>query len=221
MLRLWAVNKICYNGPYVKQEEEAGMSEQEPPHIGSQLRMLREQRGHSIRALAELGGISPNTVSLIERGATSPSVSTLHRLAIALKVPITVFFQGPSEKVRVIRSRPGERAFSGSASVLLESLGSGLDRQTLEPFLVTLQPGADSGTPAMVHTGHELVFCLRGELEYRIEGKSYRLSAGESLLFEANLPHFWHNPSEVEPSVFLLIFQSAEVGEPLVQHLHP
>jgi transcriptional regulator with XRE-family HTH domain len=196
------------------------MSEQQPPDVGSQLRTLREQRGLSMRALADLCGLSPNTISLIERGVTSPSVSTLHQLATALKVPITAFFEGASEQVQVVHSRPGARPFSGSSSVLLESLGSGLERQTLEPFVVTLQPGADSGTSAMVHTGHELVFCLQGELEYRIEGQSYRLAAGESLLFEASLPHCWRNPNEAEPSVFLLILQ-AEVGEPLEQHLHP
>ncbi|MGD8627025.1 MAG: helix-turn-helix domain-containing protein [Anaerolineae bacterium] len=197
------------------------MSESGPPDVGSQLKTLRERRGLSMRALAELCGMSPNTISLIERGTTSPNVSTLHQLATALKVPITAFFEGPGEQVQVIHSRPGQRSFSGSTSVLLESLGSGLAEQTLEPFLVTLQPMADSGPGAMIHGGHELVYCLQGELEYQIESQSYRLVAGESLLLDAGLPHCWRNPAEAEPSLFLLIFQSAQVGEPLEQHLHP
>lgn len=197
------------------------MKKPSPPDVGSQLRLLRKQRRLSMRALAELCNLSPNTISLIERAATSPSVSTLHQLASALRVPITAFFQEPGEKTKAIHSRPGERPFSGATGVLLESLGSGLEGQTLEPFLVTLEPGADSGAASIVHGGHELVFCLQGELEYRIEGRSYRLTAGESLLFEANLPHSWRNPDEIEPSVHLLVFQSADVGQPLEHHLHP
>jgi transcriptional regulator with XRE-family HTH domain len=197
------------------------MSDREPPDVGFQLRGLREQRGLSMRALAELCDISPNTISLIERGSTSPSVSTLHQLATALKVPITAFFEKPGERVQVLHSHPGERPFSGSTSVLLESLGSGLEGQSLEPFLVTLKPGADSGPGTMVHDGHEMVFCLQGELEYRIEGQSYRLTAGESLLFEAGLPHCWRNPNNADPAVFLLIFQSTETERSLEQHLHP
>jgi len=197
------------------------MSEQAPPDVGCQLRTLREQRGLSMRSLADLCGMSPNTVSLIERGATSPNVSTLHQLATALKVPITAFFQGPDEQVQVIHSRLGKRPFSGSTSVLLESLGSGLAGQSLEPFAVTLKPGADSGVGSMSHSGHELVYCLQGELEYRIEGHSYILTTGESLLFEASLPHCWRNPSESEPALFLLIFQSTQEGQSLEQHLHP
>jgi len=198
------------------------MSEEQTPDVGARLRALREQRGLSMRALAERCELSPNTISLIERGATSPSVATLHHLASALRVPITAFFQEPSEKVQVIGTRPGERRpVSGGAGARMESLGSGLERQTLEPFVVTLHPGADSGPAAIVHAGHELVFCLQGELEYRIEGQSYRLAAGESLLFEASLSHCWRNPSQTDPSAFLLIFQSNEVGQPLEHHLHP
>ena len=196
------------------------MSEQQPPDVGSQLRTLREQRGLSMRALADLCGLSPNTISLIERGATSPSVSTLHQLATALKVPITAFFERPGERVQVVYSRPAERPFSGSTSVLLESLGSGLEGQTLEAFLVTLEPGANSGPGAMIHGGHELVYCLQGELEYQIEGQNYRLTTGESLLFEATLPHCWRNPQD-EPAIFMMIFQADRQGESVEQHLRP
>ena len=197
------------------------MSEEQTPDVGARLRALRERRGLSMRALAERCELSPNTISLIERGATSPSVATLHHLASALRVPITAFFQEPSEKVQVIRSRPGERrVLAGSTGARMESLGAGLERQTLEPFLVTLQPGAESGA-CVVHAGHELVFCLQGEVEYTIEGQIYRLAAAESFLFEANLSHCWRNPSQTDPSLFLLIFQSSEVGQPLEHHLHP
>jgi transcriptional regulator with XRE-family HTH domain len=194
------------------------MSEREPPDVGGKVQARREQLGLSMRGLAEQCGLSPNTISLIERGATSPNVSTLHQLATALRVPITAFFQEPGEGVRVIHTRPGERSFSGSASALLESLGLGLVGQSLEPFLVTLQPGADSGPGAMSHGGHELVYCLTGVVEYVIEEQRYRLDAGDSLLFEAHLRHCWRNPGS-EPGVFLLIFQADEPGEHVEQHL--
>lgn len=196
------------------------MSERELPQVGLKIQELREERGLSMRGLAEQCGLSPNTISLIERGATSPNVSTLHQLATALKVPITAFFEDHGEGSRVIHSQPGKRSFSGSASILVESLGSGLEGQSLQPFLVTLQAGADSGTGTMIHEGHELVFCLEGTLEYVIEAESYHLTPGESLLFEANLPHCWQNVGG-EPSVFLLVFQAEGPGKPVEHHLHP
>jgi transcriptional regulator with XRE-family HTH domain len=196
------------------------MSEQAPPDVGIRLKALRHERGLSLRALAALCDLSPNTISLIEREVTSPSVSTLHRLATALRVPITTFFEERPEKVEIVLGRVGKRPRSGSASVVLESLGTGLEDQTLGPFVVTLKAGATSGRRAMVHVGHELVYCLEGELEYTVDNQVLSLSAGDSLLFEAQLPHRWRNPGS-QPAVFLLIFQAAVLGEPVEQHLHP
>jgi transcriptional regulator with XRE-family HTH domain len=182
---------------------------------------MRQERGLSLRALAEVCELSPNTISLIERGVTSPSVSTLQRLATALGVPITSFFTEPVEKMQVILTRSDDRARSGSSSVLLESLGYGLEEQACDPFVVTLKPGASSGNRTMVHAGHELVFCLRGELDYEIAGEHHRLRPGDALLFHASLPHRWHNPSS-GPAVFMLIMQLVEERHLSVeQHLHP
>jgi transcriptional regulator with XRE-family HTH domain len=196
------------------------MSERKPPDVGSQVRALRTERGLSMRGLAELCELSPNAISLIERGVTSPSVSTLHRLATALKVPITAFFEKQDDRVELILSRANERPFTGTDSVVLESLGAGLEHQMLEPFVVTLKPGTDSGNQEMAHDGHELVYCLQGELEYEVAGTRYRLAAGDSVLFEARLAHCWRNPGR-DPAVFLLIFQAATQGESMEQHLHP
>lgn len=194
------------------------MSEREPPDVGAQVKALREQRGLSMRGLARLCDLSPNAISLIERGASSPSVSTLHRLATALHVPITAFFEEQAEKMELILSRAGARPYSGNVQVVLESLGSGLEGQTLEPFVVTLKPGAGSGGPAMVHDGHELVYCLQGEVEYKVAGQSCRLGAGDAVLFEARLEHRWRNAGS-EPVKFLLVFQSAVQGESVEEHL--
>lgn len=194
------------------------MSEQGAPDVGSQLRALRQQRGLSLRTLAELCDLSPNTISLIERGESSPSVSTLHRLATALSVHITAFFEGRAEPVQAVLTRAAERPRSGNAYMLLESLGTGLEDQSLEPFLVTMKPGADSGQQTMVHSGQEMVYCLQGEVEYEVSSQPYRLAAGDTLLFQARLPHHWRNPGS-SPATFLLVFGEASGSQPAQQHL--
>lgn len=196
------------------------MSQPPTPDVGRHLKKLRHERGLSLRALAEMCSLSPNTISLIERAETSPSVSTLHRLATALGVPITAFFTEPVEKMQVLVTRSDERARMGSASVVLESIGYGLEEQACDPFVVTLEAGASSGNKVMIHSGHELVFCLEGELDYEIAGEHHRLLPGDALLFHADLPHRWSNPNK-HPVKFLLIMQlTEERHEPLEQHLH-
>jgi len=55
--------------------------------VGSRLRELRTERGLSMRALGRQSGLSTNALSMIERGKTSPSVSTLYKIATALDIP--------------------------------------------------------------------------------------------------------------------------------------
>ena len=194
------------------------MSEPQPPDVGPHVRALREQRGLSMRALAELCELSPNAISLIERGITSPNVSTLHRLATALQVHIAAFFEPPQESKGLVLSRASDRPASSHEQTLLESLGAGLTKQLMDPFEVTLQPGGGSGRHVMSHNGQELVYCLQGELEYTVEGEPYLLGAGDALLFEAHLPHSWRNPGP-SSTRFLLVFGACEDGSSLAQHL--
>jgi transcriptional regulator with XRE-family HTH domain len=197
------------------------MSEQESTDVGARVLELRTERGLSLRALAELCDLSPNTISLIERGATSPSVSTLQRLASALGVHINSFFTEPDQKVQLILTRVDERTRSGSASVMLESLGYGLEGQACDPFVVTLKAGASSGRQLMAHPGSELILILEGRLDIDIAGSNYVLNPGDSLLFRAEQLHRWRNPNS-QPAVFLMMMQATTERDSRVeQHLHP
>ena len=194
------------------------MDEISPPDIGPRLRALRKRRGLSLRALAALCGLSANTISLVERGKTSPSVATLHRLVTALGVSMTFFFE-QEERRDVVFVKADRRARTRGDSVIMENLGSGLRGQSMEPLLVALQPGAGSGDEPIVHLGHEFVFCLEGGVEYKIGDDRYLLDAGDSLIFEAHLPHRWRNVGD-KPSAILLILQTQEGREESVeQHL--
>ena len=194
------------------------MDEISPPDIGPRLRALRKRRRLSLRALAGLCGLSANTISLVERGKTSPSVATLHRLATALGVSMTFFFE-EEERQDVVFVKADRRARTRSDSVIMENLGSGLRDQTMEPLLVVLEPGAGSGDEPIVHLGHEFVFCIEGEIEYEIRDDRYLLGQGDSLIFEAHLPHRWRNAGD-SSSTILLILQTQEGREESVeQHL--
>ena len=193
------------------------MADEVPPDVGRRIRELREQRGLSLRTLAERSGLSVNAVSLIERGLSSPTVSTLHRLAAALGVRIVDFF-GPEEEARVVFVGRERRRRTETAGALIESLGTGLAGQRIEPFLVTLQPGAGSGGEPITHGGQELVYGLSGRIDYTVNGQVYRIGEGDALLFEASLPHQWCNVTW-EPASILLVLEAIEGRGALLQHL--
>lgn len=182
--------------------------------VGERLKAARLARGWSARDLAEAGGIALNTISLIERGKISPTIATLHKLATALAVPLSFFVEESADR-QVLFLKRGQRRQARSVDVRLENLGSGLPGQTMEPLLLTLDPQADSGPDSIVHTGHELVFCLEGCIEYQVGDEVYRLEAEDSLFFEASLPHRWRNALD-EVTRVMLIIETAQgrIGAP-------
>jgi transcriptional regulator with XRE-family HTH domain len=192
------------------------MIEQAPePGVGKRIRALREQRGLSLRALAEQSSLSINAISRMERGETSPTVSSLHSLATALNVPITDFFQH-EPKASTVLVKHNQRVVYQQEGVQIESLGIGLRHQQLEPFIIVVQPS--SGSDFVVHEGQELVFCLTGRITYYVGAETYHLTEGDSLLFEATQPHRFKNSSG-QVARFLLVFQ-ASGGSHLARQRH-
>jgi transcriptional regulator with XRE-family HTH domain len=186
--------------------------------VASSLRALRETRGISMRTLATKSGLSANALSMIERGKTSPSVSTLYKLADALGVSITAFFGAQSEKKQIVFLKSDERTRMSFTRGIFEALGGEQFTGRVEPFMLTLESGSSSGLHNMVHTGHEFVFCLRGQLEYYVEKQTFLLSAGDSLLFASKLQHRWKNPSRNVTNALIIISGFAEGEQPHGMH---
>lgn len=184
--------------------------------VGQRIRELRTKKELSLRALAELSGLSTNAISLIERGDNSPTVSSLHSLASALGVPITAFFEQHNDGM-VIHTVKNCRPTSNTAGVKMESLGSGLPHQQIEPFLMTIEPASSSTSSQITHAGEEMVYVLKGKLLCKIKDDEYILEKGDSLLFLASQPHIYTNQTS-KPAQILIIFQPM-VGQ-LMAHQH-
>lgn len=187
------------------------------PQVGIRIRELRKQRGLALRALASECGLSANAISLIERGETSPTVSSLHAIATALSVPITDFFKKDTVLNAVLVRRQNGLRFENE-DIVMESLGIGLPHQELEPFRITLKPNSEAVPTPIKHPGHEFVYLLEGVIEYYVAGHQYILETGDSLLIDATQPHCWCNKTD-KLAIVLLVFQASH-GRHLARQRH-
>jgi len=186
--------------------------------VGRRLRELRAARSLSLRALAEKSGLNVNTLSLIENQRTSPSVSTLQQLAQTLQVPISAFFEMGQGHKQVVHQKAGTRPKAAFTHGFMEDLGAGMTRFGAEPLIVTLAPHADSGKNPIVHTGREFVYCLEGCIVYTVDNENYPLEPGDSLLFDAYLPHYWKNAGDVPSRHLLVLCPLDERDHPTERH---
>lgn len=173
--------------------------------VGHKLRNLRKAHKFSIRVLAERSNLSVNTLSLIENGKTSPSVSTLSQLAQSLGVPVTAFFESAEHKRRVVYQKVGERKQIVFSQGHMEKLNEGMPRMGSEPFITRLELDANSGKTPIVFPGREFIYCLEGHITYTIEGETYPLAPGDSLIFDAYTPHAWRNTALTSSCALLVL----------------
>jgi transcriptional regulator with XRE-family HTH domain len=161
--------------------------------IGQGVREFRKQAGLGIAGLAKRARLSPGMLSKIENGAISPSLATLQAVAKALQVPVTSLFR-EFEEVRdttFVRageglsvSRDGPRI--GHEYRILGHTTS--KRIAVEPYLMSYNDPAEV-FPVYQRAGNEFIYVLEGALTYRHGSKLFAMSTGDSLLFEADVPH--------------------------------
>lgn len=161
--------------------------------IGHEVRNFRQQLNITVAELARLAAISPGMLSKIERGTTSPSLATLQSLSRALSVPVTSFFRRYEEGRGATFVRSGEgltiERRGTRAGHQYQLLGHSTGKRVIvEPYLITLTEKSDV-FPIFQHAGLEFIYMLEGKVGYRHGDKTYHLTPGDSLFFDADVPH--------------------------------
>ncbi|CAN7360622.1 XRE family transcriptional regulator [Variovorax paradoxus] len=162
----------------------------------------------SAGSLAKASGVSASMLSRIERGLVSPSVETLERVAQGLHVPVSRFFGDQARRTDFSHVRAGKGVVVDRVGAVkdyrYELLGHLLSGNLfVEPYLVTLLPGADPYV-TFQHPGLKFLYFLSGEVTYRYGAKTAAVRAGDSLLFDATALH-GIEVIEVQPVSYLSV----------------
>jgi transcriptional regulator with XRE-family HTH domain len=175
-----------------------------PHELGRRIKMLRIERGLTLKDLEERGGISATHVSEIERGKASPTVGALGRIARALGLrPATLVEPRVLPEVAVMRAGVRQQHRVQWGTVTLEPLSEPVHGASISGQIVTLPPGRE---PALVHRheGEEWVTAVEGVAEIRVEGRSFVLREGDSLHLRAHLEHGYVNLSD-RPATLIMV----------------
>lgn len=161
--------------------------------IGLQVRAFRHQLSMTVAELAKQAQLSPGMLSKIENGLTSPSLATLKSLSQALNVPVTSFFRKYEEERDASFVKAGEGLIierrGTRAGHQYQLLGHTVGKQVfVEPYLISLTDESEV-FPLFQHTGVEFIYMLEGEVVYRHASRTYRLTPGDALFFDADAPH--------------------------------
>jgi transcriptional regulator with XRE-family HTH domain len=161
--------------------------------LGQVVREFRKRESIGITELAARAGLSPGMVSKIENGAISPSLATIRSLARALQVPVTSLFREFDEvgDATFVRAHEGLLVHRDGLSIKQEYRVLGRTSAkgiAVEPYLMIYDENSKV-LPFLHRTGTQFIYVLEGQLRYRHGNRTFLMSEGDSLLFQADLPH--------------------------------
>lgn len=176
--------------------------------IGPRVRALRESMGLSLRDLAQRSGVSAPMLSQVERADTSPTLQVAAKIAAGLDLRLSQLLRlDEGGAVTVVRSSD-RRTGGGSGGHAFEILTPALPGQRLELSRHELAAGAKTGghgDPPMHEPGsREIALVDRGSVVLEIDGEQHALGPGDTVTFDADLPHHFSNPGD-EPAVLLAV----------------
>jgi transcriptional regulator with XRE-family HTH domain len=154
--------------------------------LGQKLRKLRKEQNLTQLELAQQVGITNGQVSTIERGVSSPSLATLHRIARALNVPMNEFFEDDRlREVELLRKGTGRKVANTSENTTIEVILARSNRGAFNVLYLEQESGELLLTPRPSVPDEYYLYILHGKCEIQIQGDNYVLDPGDSMFIKA------------------------------------
>ncbi|MHA6881712.1 helix-turn-helix domain-containing protein [Ralstonia pseudosolanacearum] len=168
--------------------------------IARRVRDLRAARGYTLDALAARCGVSRSMISLIERGAASPTAVVLDKLAAGLGVSLASLFGGEREGV------PAQPLMRRAQQAQWRDPASGYVRRNLSPpdwpspiqlVEVTFPAGARVAyeTGGREHAMQQQVWVIEGRIDVMLGNQRHALHPGDCLAMRLDQPLIFSNPT--------------------------
>lgn len=171
------------------------------------LKQLRRQKHWSLEMLAEQTGLTKSYLSKVERGVSVPSIAVAIKLAKVLGADVEELFSEQASSTDIVVTRSSERAPIGSGegeTASVQGIAAGTVAKKMMPFV--LYPTADFTVSAFKeHDGEELLFVHAGTVEVAFPTHTVLLERGDSLYFNALVPHKLRTVGPVQAEVLVVV----------------
>ncbi|NVK18998.1 MAG: helix-turn-helix domain-containing protein [Methylocystaceae bacterium] len=167
--------------------------------LGRHLQKLRQERGISLSQLATAAGIAKSNLSRIEQGNGNPTLDTIWRLAIQLKVPFSTLIAPISGPI-------------GDDAVEVRLIDHGEDDPAVDVYWMSCAPHTERNAEGHSPGASESVTVISGELEVGPKENVRLLKAGDSHIFQADLPHVYRAREGWATLMMTIVYAKADEG---------
>ena len=167
--------------------------------LADRLRARRKERGLTMQQVADQAGLSVGFISQIERGITTPSLSSLVSVSRVLGLHVSEFLAQP--RVDTPQTRRDQRPVYAISenSVTYERISASFPGSVLRSVIIHEPPG-HRGEP-IAHEGEELLYVVEGAITVEIDGERSILETGDSIHFTSTKVHSTWNHMDTPATI--------------------
>ncbi len=166
-------------------------------NLGQRIREIRKEKDITLIELSQKTGVAQATLSRIETGTMVGTVESHQKISEALGVGLADLYAAVDrrhhEVVHLTREKP-HPAVHQSRGLQIELLTQESTKKKIVPLLITLAGGAKTAPEENERGVEKFYYMLDGETKVMLDGQEYALKSGETLYFDASLPHEVSNP---------------------------
>lgn len=161
--------------------------------VALNLKRIREEKKLSLEKLAEQTGVSKSMLSQIERGDSSPTISTVWKISNGLKVSFTALLNTSEQEPTIIHQAELHPLLEDNDRYRLYPLFPIEEGRHFEVYTVEIEPGGSLYAEAHPKGTQEFLTVFSGEMTVSLDEKEFHLRPGDSIRFRADQAHAYRN----------------------------
>ena len=181
--------------------------------VGGNLRRFRTRRGLSLDRLAKACGVSRAMLGQIELGRSAPTINVLWKIAKALDLPFSALIsQGLSATATVLRRADAKFLLSQDGRFSSRALFPHGGSRRVEFYELRLGGRSSAASDPHAPGTTENLVVNRGQVDVVVNGAVHHLGCGDAIMFDADCPHSYRNPSPEEGLYYVVMAYAESAG---------
>jgi transcriptional regulator with XRE-family HTH domain len=171
---------------------------------------IREERRYSLDDVAGLTGVSKSMLRQIERGESSPSISTVWKLANGLKVPFTALLDERKAPIAVVGLLDGDSLSEDDSGYRIYPIFPFESATRFELYYFEIDAGSSLKAQAHGNGAMEFVLVVAGSVVVEAGGEKRDIGKNHAIRFDASVQHSYANERKDQARGIMLIHYGLE-----------
>lgn len=177
--------------------------------LAKNLKTYRDRKKLSLEKVSELTGVSKTMIGQIERGESSPTITTIWKIANGLKISFTSLINQTQPDTKIVQKKDVQILTEDDGKYRVYPYFPFQDERRFEIYSVEIELGGFLSSDSHGEGTEEFITVFEGELKIQVNNTEYTIGNGDSIRFKADRPHTYQNSGETLTRLSMIIYYPA------------